>query len=192
MKNRIILLVMGVILLLFYSLSAQTSDINVLEVPQKNKDKSVFVGLSLSISSTVIPIIASRKIEDVKIRDRIFLTGVVIGPCIGHLYATTYWKVFIVSASFRLGLCLATPYFFREFVYKPWNGQGGPEKFISGLFLCSFTIGYTALSICRDIYYIPEDVRKYNQSHNFSSRLHFVPSIDVRNENYKISVSYNF
>jgi hypothetical protein len=129
MKNRIILLVMGLILFLFYPLSAQTPDINVLEVSKKNKDKSAAFGLSLSITATALPIIASRKIEDVKIRDRLFLTGVVVGPSIGHLYATTYWKGCITTASIHLGLSLLTPYLFREFVYKPWNGQGSAEKF---------------------------------------------------------------
>lgn len=113
--------------------------------------------------------------------------GLLLGPSAGHFYANQTGRGF-KGIGIRLTIVLGTGYYMS----KSAEGLHPDETvMIGGLGVLA---GGTLILIhgLYDMCIAPSSVRKYNESLMEGNSLRLVPEVDPVNENYGLSIVYNF
>ncbi len=147
--------------------------------------KSEVVARNMSISATVIPCVLSLIVSsDDDARFWLSLSGLVIGPSVGHFYAEQ-WSRGFTTAGIRLGLGVVT-------VYTVATALGPGEDMwdaFGNIVLATGAAGIAIISHAMwDIAQTEKSVRKYNERIKFEVQ----PEIDLQEGKYGIGVVYRF
>jgi len=165
-----------VLMLCSQGLFASTQIILTQEQEKVAKQKSTFVGLTLSASGVVVPIATGFVIEP---RAVLFATGVMIGPSIGHWYAGQ-WGRGLVTIGLRLGgVALGAVGYSAA-----WSSSESAEAMIFPI-LAVVIIGGTGIY---DFVTISSSVRKYNEKQTMEIK----PELDLERKQYGLKIVYHF
>lgn len=130
-------------------------------------NKTVFGGLSWSLSNTIIPVyVGAKSLRDKSYRAVPIGYGLVIGPSIGHFYASDKKRGLIGIAARAAG--------FAMYVIGKGHSEGMKT---AGIVLISAGIGYS-------LYTVPSSVREYNARQNWS----VAPLIDPKQKSLSLAL----
>lgn len=166
-------------------------------LPEQEGLKSEGLAFTMSLAATAVPIaigsmaLTERSGNEVRVNGNLALplisTGLFLGPSIGHFYAGQT-KRGIQGIAIRLGIVAAAAGITFMIVRNEPSDIGG--QIVGGAMVVGGII--SSLHGIYDISTAPSSVRKYNESLKNKKSFMFIPEIDPYNENYGISVVYNF
>lgn len=149
--------------------------------------KSPYVADGLALAATIIPIAIAYN-TDFDHTWWLAVSGLAIGPSVGHFYASQ-WGRGLTTAGLRTGLLAIgvnfTALTFAESFFSDISGIGGPFIAVASL------IGAFGLALY-DLGTTEASVDKYNESIRAQGRSYFVPHIDFRGKRYGLTVVYHF
>jgi len=160
---------------------------------EAQKPKSSTEGICLSLGATVIPLSLAIAINENDFFDySLLISGIVIGPSVGHWYAGQYSRGWL-TAGLRLGIGLSGAVTFGMLVLTPLMQNDIERVHLTPGWIVFYTTScILTCSMIYDIASVPKSVRKYNESIGYSSNLQFVPDIDAKNKSCRLSVVYQF
>lgn len=113
------------------------------------------------------------------------VTGVIVGPSMGHFYAGNYRRGF-ASIGLRAGIVGLG---FLGFV-------GAYSSDVEGAIACAIICGATGIALLAsgiyDIWTCPDAVEKYNQSVRGYGGLYLAPEINLTEKSYGLTLRYSF
>lgn len=159
-----------------------------IETQAVKKPKSENTAILLSLGATIIPCTVGWFTHPTSLIIG-FGMGTILGPSVGHFYAEqsghALWGIGIRALGIGAGIATMRAGYGKKTIFDE------PEN--SGLVLTGLgLLGVTGVYMLYDIFEASSSVRKYNESIKKTDNVYFVPKIDLKEENYGLSLVYYF
>lgn len=184
MKYKILVFVMLFVFCVSYTCEGETM-----------KLKSPTAAMYWSLGSMILPslplAISSSVSSDVMMPTGIGLcvTGVIVGPSVGHFYAGNYMRGF-ASMGLRAGIAGAGILGIAKFYTTEY------DKEMEAAIICTAIAGVACIGILAsgiyDIWTCPNSVEEYNKSIQKYGGFYLAPRINLIDESYGLTLGYSF
>ncbi|MGB9720946.1 MAG: hypothetical protein ACPL28_05640 [bacterium] len=160
-------------------------------ITESAREKSKSVALNWSMGATLFPVmigISGFSFMPWRVNVGIVLSGIAIGPSMGHFYAEQPLRG-LATIGLRTALGCLGRYSLDGFTWSIEYGGGSSFWFFLGT--CGSAAGII-VSVIYDWATVSTSVKKYNEGIKTKFNLNFVPNIDIKEKKYGLSVACNF